>query len=293
MPEPIEPNFTSLSVPGVNLEYGVRGAHAVSRDAAPALLMIGSPMEAEGFATLASYFTDRIVITYDPRGTGSSRRTNKDTESTPVQHADDLQRVINDAGAGPVDLFGSSGGAVNGLALVQRHPKLVRTLVAHEPVNHTVLGDREPVRSAFGDIQQTYHRAGYGAAMAKFIALTGEHGELGADYVIPDPGPAVFGLPDTDDGSRNDPMFGQNLAPSTGFEFDFQRLRSASTRIVLAAGVVSAETIAARSAAAIAATLGTEMVEFPSHHAGFLGGEYGQHGEPEAFAEKLRAVLGH
>jgi len=33
------------------------------------------------------------------------------------------------------------------------------------------------------------------------------------------------------------------------------------------------------------------VTEFPSHHAGFLGGEYGQHGEPEAFATALRTTL--
>jgi hypothetical protein len=30
---------------------------------------------------------------------------------------------------------------------------------------------------------------------------------------------------------------------------------------------------------------------FPSDHGGFLGGEYGQMGEPDAFAAKLREVL--
>ena len=30
---------------------------------------------------------------------------------------------------------------------------------------------------------------------------------------------------------------------------------------------------------------------FPSDHGGFLGGEYGQQGEPDAFAAKLREVL--
>jgi len=30
---------------------------------------------------------------------------------------------------------------------------------------------------------------------------------------------------------------------------------------------------------------------FPSHHGGFLGGEFGQSGEPEAFAARLREVL--
>ena len=30
---------------------------------------------------------------------------------------------------------------------------------------------------------------------------------------------------------------------------------------------------------------------FPSNHGGFLGGEYGQSGDPDAFAAKLREVL--
>jgi hypothetical protein len=32
-------------------------------------------------------------------------------------------------------------------------------------------------------------------------------------------------------------------------------------------------------------------VTFPSHHGGFLGGEYGWAGDPDAFAAKLRDVL--
>ena len=34
-----------------------------------------------------------------------------------------------------------------------------------------------------------------------------------------------------------------------------------------------------------------QTVVFPSDHGGFLGGEYGQPGEPRAFAAKLREVL--
>jgi hypothetical protein len=30
---------------------------------------------------------------------------------------------------------------------------------------------------------------------------------------------------------------------------------------------------------------------FPSHHGGFLGGEFGYAGQPEAFAERLHEVL--
>jgi hypothetical protein len=41
----------------------------------------------------------------------------------------------------------------------------------------------------------------------------------------------------------------------------------------------------------MAERLGTEAVSFPSDHGGFLGGEYGQTGQPDAFANRLREVL--
>ena len=55
------------------------------------------------------------------------------TDRTPEMHAADLHALITALGTGPVDLFASSGGAVNALALVAAHPDDVGTLVAHEP----------------------------------------------------------------------------------------------------------------------------------------------------------------
>ena len=34
-----------------------------------------------------------------------------------------------------------------------------------------------------------------------------------------------------------------------------------------------------------------EPAVFPSHHGGFLGGEFGQQGQPERFAARLHEVL--
>ena len=101
----------------------------------------------------------------------------------------------------------------------------------------------------------------------------------------------MFGLPTEDDGARTDVMLAQNLVSCTHYEHDFDALRSASTRIVLAAGAESAGEMAHRGAVAIAERLGTEPVTFPSNHGGFLGGEYGQQGDPEGFAATLREVL--
>ena len=103
--------------------------------------------------------------------------------------------------------------------------------------------------------------------------------------------PAMFGLPTEDDGLRNDPLLGQYIVPCTHFEPDFEALRAASTRVVMAAGAESGGTMAARGAFAVADRLGTTAVMFPGDHGGFFGGEYGQAGEPDAFAAKLREVL--
>jgi hypothetical protein len=101
----------------------------------------------------------------------------------------------------------------------------------------------------------------------------------------------MYGMPTEDDGSRTDPLLGQNLITSTHYEPDFDALRSGSTPIVLAAGEESEGQMANRGAFAVAERLGTKPVIFPSHHGGFLGDEYGQPGEPDAFAAKLREVL--
>jgi pimeloyl-ACP methyl ester carboxylesterase len=284
-----EPTTQTLDVPGAVLTYDVRRNGSSTQ---PALVMIGSPMGAAGFNTLASHFTDRTVVTYDPRGVERSRKIEDTTESTPEEHADDVSRVISALGVGPVDLFASSGGAVNALALVARHPDQVRTLVAHEPPTARVLPDREPAMAATRDIQETYQRSGMGPAMAKFIAIVSYKGLIPADYVDqPAPDPAMFGLPTEDDGSRNDALLGQNIVTCTHYQPDFDALRAASTRVVIAAGVGSEGELAHRAAEAVAERLGTAPVMFPSDHGGFLGGEYGQTGDPDAFAATLREVL--
>src|SRR5918995_3094463 len=279
----------AFEVPGAVLTYDLRRNGTSD---APVLLLIASPMGAAGFGTLSRYFTDRMVVTYDPRGVERSRRTDGAATSTPEEHADDLHRLISALDAGPVDLFASSGGAINALALVARHPEQVRTLVAHEPPAAAVLPDREFALAANRDIHQTYLRSGLGPAMAKFIAIASHKGPIPANYLEqPAPDPAMFGLPTEDDGSRNDPMVGQNIVSLTHYEPDFEALRTASTRIVVAAGAESEGELANRGAHAVAEQLGISPVIFPSHHGGFLGGEYGWAGDPDAFAVKLRDVL--
>ena len=284
-----EPETSTLDVPGATLAYDVR---ANQSGTLPPLLIIGSPMGAAGFVTLASHFTDRTVITYDPRGAERSAKADPTSESTPDQHADDLHRLIGAVGLGSVDLFATSGGAVNALALVAQHPEDVRTLVAHEPPASSALPDAERVIAACHDIRETFLRSGFGPAMARFIGLVSFAGPLPADYLDrPAPDPAMFGLPTDDDGRRIDPLLQQNIVTCNAFEHDFEALRAASTRIVMVVSEDSA-TIAGRGAVAVAERLGQEPMSFPGGHDGFLGGEYGGMGKPDEFAAKLHEVLG-
>jgi pimeloyl-ACP methyl ester carboxylesterase len=284
-----EPTTRTLAVPGATLTYDVRPGTDTS---APALLMIGSPMGAGGFGTLASHFPDRTVVTYDPRGVDRSAKADPAAESTPEQHADDVHRIVTELGAGPVDLFASSGGAVNALALVAAYPDDVRTLVAHEPPLASIVPDREHALAVCRAIGATYQQGGFGAGMAHFIAVVSHQGPITAEFAAaPGPDPAMFGMPADDDGSRTDPLLFQNIITCTGYEPDFAALTAASTRIVPAVGIDSGETLAARGAITVAHRLGTDAVRFPSDHGGFMGGEYGQAGDPDAFAAKLRKVL--
>jgi pimeloyl-ACP methyl ester carboxylesterase len=289
MTESIDPKTHTLELPGVTLHYDVRSNDASTE---PPLFMLGSPMGAAGFATQAGFFTDRTVVTYDPRGVERSVKENDTEPSDPDQHAEDIARIIEALDAGPVDILASSGGAVNSLALVAKRPELVRTLVAHEPPAARELPEGAVAVAACRDIGATYQVSGMGPAMAKFIAIVMYDGPLPEDYLDqPAPDPAQFGLPTDDDGSRNDPLLGQNMVTCTTYEHDFDALRQASTRIVVGVGEESGNNFAGRAAKGVAEKLGVTPVVFAGGHDGFLGGEYGATGKPEPFAAQLRTVL--
>ncbi|MFD1812495.1 alpha/beta fold hydrolase [Rhodococcus gannanensis] len=278
----------TISVPGATLTYDV---HPAVGDRPP-LFVFGSPMEAEAFGTLRGHFADRTVITYDPRGAGRSTVDDPTSQSTPLEHATDLQAVLDATGLGEIDVFATSGGAVNALVWVAAHRPNVRVLVAHEPPATQFVPDREIVEAVVNDIADTYQAAGEGPAMAKFIALVSHEGPFPGDYLdAPAPDPAMFGMSAEDDGSRTSPLLGQNMRTCCPFVHDVDALTAAPTRIVVAAGAASGEQFAARAARALATTGGFEQVVLPGDHAGFLGGEYGQVGEPDAFADALHGVL--
>jgi pimeloyl-ACP methyl ester carboxylesterase len=273
------------------IAYDVQGPLPTA-DGRPPLFMIGQPMEASGFATLASHFPDRTVVTYDPRGLGRSTRKDGRVDNAPTVQADDVHAVIEALGAGPVEMFGSSGGAVTALALVETHPNDVTTLVAHEPPLIPVLPDAAAAERARAGVRDVYEAKGSSAGMAAFIAMTSWHGEFTDDYFTqPAPDPAGFGMPTEDDGSRDDPLLSDRSWAVSGYRPNVDALAAAPTRIMIAVGEESLGTFTGRTAMAAAELLRQQATVFPSHHGGFLGGEFGYAGQPEAFARKLRDVL--
>jgi pimeloyl-ACP methyl ester carboxylesterase len=281
----------TLEMAEADIVYDVHGPLPTA-DGRPPLFMIAQPMDASGFGALASHFPDRTVVTYDPRGLGRSTRKDGRVDNAPTVQAEDVHAVIEALGAGPVEMFASSGGAVTALALVAAYPGDVTTLVAHEPPIIPVLSDAAAAERAQAGFRDVYNANGWGAGMAAFVAMTSWQGEFTDEYFAqPPPDPAQFGMPAEDDGSRDDPLLSDRSLAITSYRPEVDALAAAPTRIVIAVGEESLGTFTGRTAVATAELLGQQATVFPSHHGGFLGGEFGYAGQPEAFARKLREVL--
>ena len=286
----------TLDVPGATMAYTVRGDLSSCTPQDPPLLLLGSPMDGTGFASLAARLPDRVVVTVDPRNTGLSRRDDPAAPVTVDQHVADLHAVITALGTGPVDAFASSGGALNALALVAAHPDDLRLLVAHEPPAGAHLPGADGIAAAVAAIVAAYDEGGSGPAMARFITLVMHEGPVDDAYLArPAPDPAMFGMPTEDDGRRDDPLVANLRGQGVESPIDVDGVRRAPTRVVLGVGEESGGpddgSLAGRSAYAVAAALGRSAVVFPGGHDGFLGGEFGQTGKPDEFAAVLRRVL--
>ena len=215
-----------------------------------------------------------------------------ESTTSPTVQANDVHALIQALGAGPVEMFASSGGAVTALALVAAYPEDVVTLVAHEPPLIPVLPDSAAAERARAAVRDAYDAKGSNAGMAAFMAMTSWPGEFTDEYFAqPAPDPAAFGMPTEDDGSRDSPLLSDRSWAVSSYRPDVDALAAAPTRIVIAVAEESGTTFTGRTSVAIAELLGQQATVFPSHHGGFLGSESGYAGQPEAFARKLRAVL--
>jgi pimeloyl-ACP methyl ester carboxylesterase len=178
-------------------------------------------------------------------------------------------------------MFGSSGGAVTGLALVARHPGRVRTLVAHEPPLLGLLADAAQQRANTEDIIATFHAHGPDAAWLAFMTNAGfDTTAPGGAPARPEPSEQEH-QQQLDHGMR---FFDHELRATTGFEPDLAALRRGATRVVVGVGVDSGPLLTHRTSVALAEALGAPPVAFPGDHGGFIG-------KPGEFAATLRKVL--
>lgn len=206
----------SFDAPGATIAYDVHG----ESDGSTPLLLIGSPMSADGFTTLASHFTDRQVVTYDPRGVGRSPRT--DGRGKPSRAST------------PMICIGWPQNSASARSTCS-----------------PAAGERSTGWTGWRAIRATSARWWRTSRRWPSFCPTA---------------------------TRCWPPARRSVRSTTSAAWD-RRWRNLDIEAVR------------RSAASVAQALGTELVMFPSHHAGFLGGEFGMAGEPEAFAARLREVL--
>jgi pimeloyl-ACP methyl ester carboxylesterase len=266
----------SLDVPGARLHYEVRGS-------GPLLFVVGSPMGTTDFAGFADALaSDRTVVTYDPRGLAGSTIDDPTQDATPDLRADDVAAILDALGAEPADVFGSSGGAVTGLALVIRHPGRVRTLIAHEPPLLELLPDAEAQRAGTEAIIETFHRDGPDAAFVHFMTTAGY--DMSDPKLGPPPGPEPTEEELAKHMADMARFFTHELRDTTRYLPDVAALRASSTEVLVGIGVDSGHLLTHRTSTALCGLLGSSPVEFPGDHGGFIAA-------PDAFADRIGEVL--
>lgn len=292
-----QPSSHHLDVADGRLYYEVRGS-------GPLLLVIGQPMTSGPFGPLADLLAeDHTVVTYDPHGLGASTTTNPAQEVTPEIEAEDLARIVDAVGAQKADVFGTSGGAVAGLAFAADYPDKVGTLIAHEPPLPDLLPDAAHVRAAVDDMEDTYRTFGPGAGFGKFVSIVMHRGPVTEAGVPPAAWPPP-GSGEDDTGQSGEEGGGTEVAPERSekqqaddelfllhmlkpflrYEPKIDVLRAGRPRVVVAVGAASSGEISQRSTEALAERLGSPLTVFPGDHAGFLG-------DPSGFAATIRQVL--
>ena len=285
-----------VNTPGGRIYYEVRGS-------GPLLLVIGHPMTSGPFGPLADLLADDYtVVTYDPHGLGGSSANDPSLDVTPEIEADQLAAVVEAVGPGPADVFGTSGGAMTGLAFATRHPGKLGTLIAHEPPVTELLPDAPQIQAVVIEIENAYRAGEPGPAFQKFVGLIMHSGPVTdagvAPVEWPPAGEAPAGQPDADENGEasasppepsakqqaDDEMFFlRKFRPFLRYQPEIDALRS-GPRVVVAVGQESGAEIARRSAEALAERLGTPPTIFPGDHGGFMA-------DPTAFAEAIRKVL--
>lgn len=264
-----------LRVSDATLFYRVRGTGPLL------LILAGGHGDADTTDALCEQLIDRYtVVTYYRRGLSRSTIDASAGLPTIATHSDDAHQLLAALTTEPLLVFGSSIGALIGLDLVARHPEQVRVLVAHEPPAWELLSDAERDRAirALEDIMNTFRREGANAAFQKFAALAAiDYMDREPDVALQQPTPQIA--------ANMNFFFTHDIPGVNDYRVDLaalEALKVTSTRIVVAGG--GRESLPHQCADALAAKLGTALVEFPGGHTSWLL-------RPKGFAAKLLEVL--
>lgn len=259
--------FDTLHMPDASIYFKVRGSGPLL------LLLAGGAGDAESFNLVADYLVERYtVVTYDRRGLAHSPLATPNQSIEIGMHSEDAHRLLATLITTPAFVFGSSIGALIALDLAIHHPEQVRLLVAHEPPIWQLLSEAErPVV----DVKAIARREGEAAAIRAFAA------SIGVLYDDSDPGPRQEHV----QSAENSAFFLKNDMRAVGrYRLDIRALQAMSSQIVLAGGEEGQAYFPYLCASRLAERLGTHLVEFPGHHAGYVT-------QPQAFAEQLCDVL--
>jgi pimeloyl-ACP methyl ester carboxylesterase len=262
-------------VPGATLYYKLRGV-------GPLLLILqGGDGTADSSDALADRLVDYYtVLTYDRRGLSRSTIVEGTTPPNIQTHGDDAHQLLKGLTSELALVLGNSIGAVIGLDLASRYPWQVHTLIVHEPPALDLLPDDERAAVVLSQkqIEETRRNSGAQEAMQQSLALLRlDFTDREPDVVLASPSP---------DRAANLKFFQTYDAPAVHrYTVDIGALAAATTRIVPAGGCTSRGIWPYRVAEILAERLGTDLVEFPGGHNGFVL-------HPRAFATRLLEVFG-
>jgi pimeloyl-ACP methyl ester carboxylesterase len=140
--------------PGALLDVnGARIYHEVRGSGPSVLFIAGATGDSGHFQRVAEILSDEFtVITYDRRANSRSPRPEGWESTSTEEQSDDVAGLIEALDVAPATIFGTSYGAIIGLDLVIRHPRLLRGAILHEPPLIAYMSDPEEVRGAIQEV---------------------------------------------------------------------------------------------------------------------------------------------
>lgn len=266
--------MSMLDVPGARLYYETRGSGP------PMLMVPGASGSADPFTRVAEHLAaGHTVIIYDRRGFSRSKLDEQqDFRRRLETDADDVARLIQHLGSGPVTVFGASSGAIVALEVLTRRLAHVHAVIAHEPPAVKLLDDRQQWLAFFNEMYNFYRESGIDLALEKFRERTFAASDWRAMAAATDPmkGEHV---------SRNARhWFEHELRQYAAVDLDLDALRSHADRIVLTIGREAPGYPCYRVNVELSKKLGCDLIELPGGHVGPLT-------HPSDFARELLRAL--